>query len=79
VQSPIRLTDDEMDALYAAARPIAPDRRDEFLQAVAAALTAEREVGPGIVYRTICRLQRDFFDPPDLANPVIRHNGVNVR
>ena len=48
---PLKLSDDELTALYRAARPIAPHLRDEFLQAVAVALGAEREVGPGVVFR----------------------------
>ena len=35
---PIRLSDDELDAVFAAARPIDPDLRDPFLRAVAHAL-----------------------------------------
>lgn len=35
---PIRLSDDELDAVFAAARPINPDLRDPFLRAVAHAL-----------------------------------------
>jgi hypothetical protein len=63
---PIRLTDSELDAIMAAARPIAVARRDAFLQAVAAALNG-REIGPGVVHRVCAETQRRFFDPPDLG------------
>jgi hypothetical protein len=61
---PIRLTDEELDAVLAAARPIAVERR-AFLQRVAAELHG-REIGPGLVARTCAALQPEFFDPPDL-------------
>jgi hypothetical protein len=63
---PIRLSDSELDAVMAAARPLPVDRRDAFLQAVAAELRG-REIGPGVVYRVAAQVQREFFDPPDLS------------
>jgi hypothetical protein len=65
--SPIRLTDPELDAIMAAARPIAVDRRDEFLQRVASALRDCVEIGRGTVHRAIAMAQKEFFDPPDLV------------
>jgi hypothetical protein len=65
---PIRLSDVELDAVMAAARPLPVERRDAFLQAVAAELRG-REVGPGIVHRICAETQRAFFDPPDLSHP----------
>jgi hypothetical protein len=64
---PLRLTDSELDAVMAAARPIAVDRRDAFLQDVAAALRHCVEVGPGTVYRIVSEVQRRHFDAPDLS------------
>ena len=61
---PIRLSDSELDAVMAAARPIPVERRDAFLQDVAALLRG-REVGPGTVHRAIEQAQRAHFDPPD--------------
>jgi len=61
---PLKLSDDEMTPLYRAAAPIAPHLRDEFLQAVADALGAEREIGPGVVFRVLRDTQRKYFDPP---------------
>jgi len=62
---PIRLSDSELDAVMAAARPIAVDRRDAFLQQVAAELQG-RQIGPGLVHRVCAEAQRQYFDPPDL-------------
>jgi hypothetical protein len=64
---PIRLSDSELDAVMAAARPIAVQRRDAFLQEVAALLSGGVEVGPGTVHRAIEQAQRRHFDPPQLA------------
>jgi hypothetical protein len=63
---PLRLSDDELSAVMAAARPIAVAQRDAFLRAVAAALGG-RELGPGVVHRVCAETQRRFFDPPDLG------------
>jgi hypothetical protein len=60
---PIPLSDDEMDAVYRACAPIAPDRRSGFLRALAAELQG-REIGPGTVHRAIVAVQRAYFDPP---------------
>jgi hypothetical protein len=63
---PIRLSDSELDAVLAAARPLPIERRDAFLQAVAAELSG-REVGPGVVHHVCAETQRAFFEPPQLA------------
>jgi hypothetical protein len=60
---PIRLSDSELDAVMAAARPIPIERRDAFLQQVAAELRG-REIGPGLVHRICAEVQREHFDPP---------------
>jgi hypothetical protein len=66
--SPIRLTDSELDAVMAAARPIAVHRRDEFLQEVASELQRCGEIGPGVVFKICRETQRRFFDPPNLGS-----------
>jgi hypothetical protein len=48
----LRLSDSELDQVYAACRPLAPDRRDAFLQALAAELR-DKPIGPGSVHRAI--------------------------
>jgi hypothetical protein len=72
---PIRLSDTELDTVFAAARPLAADLRDPFLRAVANALAGKPMLGPGVVARTCAELQRQFFDPPDLS----RGNGMSKR
>jgi hypothetical protein len=69
---PIRLTDSELDAVMAAARPIAVARRDAFLQEVATVLSGCLEVGPGLVHRVVSDVQRRHFDPPNLDGPMPR-------
>jgi len=66
---PVHLTDAELDAVMAAARPLAVDRRDDFLQEVATALASCVEIGPGTVHRICAATQRQFFDPPDFSGP----------
>jgi hypothetical protein len=61
---PIRLTDAQLSAVFAAARPLAVRDRDAFLQAVAEALQARREIGDGDVHRAVVTAQRRFWDPP---------------
>ena len=63
---PVRLTDTELDLVLSAARPLAIEMRDPFLQAVADALAHRDEVGPGVVYQVCREQQRRFFDPPNL-------------
>jgi hypothetical protein len=67
---PLRLTDAELDAVFAAARPIAVNRRDDFLQAVAASLRRCEVIGPGVVHRICAEVQREHFDPPVLERNV---------
>jgi len=64
---PIRLTDDELSHVFESARPIPIDRRDAFLQSVAAQLRGCVEVGPGTVHRAIEQAQRAHFDPPEFT------------
>ena len=63
----IRLSDAKLDAVMAAARPLSVDRRDAFLQQVAASLQSCRGLGPGVVHRVCAEQQRAFFEPPDLS------------
>ena len=56
----LKLSDVEMTAILDAAAPLPVERRDGFLQAVAASLQSYGEIGPGAIHRV-------FFDPPDLS------------
>ena len=51
MSKPIRLSDSELDAVIAAARPLDVGVRDAFLQAVADALVNCVEIGPGTIHR----------------------------
>jgi hypothetical protein len=63
---PIALSDDELSAIMNAAKPLQPADRDRFLRAVAEAITALPEIGPGSVHRAIAELQSRYFVAPDL-------------
>jgi hypothetical protein len=78
---PIRLTDAQLDAIFSAAKPLAVQDRDAFLQAVAEALQEYREIGDGDVARTVRVVQRRFFDPPLSTDgrEEPRHRGPNRR
>jgi hypothetical protein len=59
---PLRLSDAELDAIMTAAGPIPVDRRDRFLQEIAATLRCcNGEVGPGTVHRAIADVQRKYL------------------
>jgi hypothetical protein len=64
---PIKLTDDELDAVMAAARPISVERRAAFLQEIASTWSSCAEIGPGAVHRAIVAAARAHFDAPDLS------------
>ena len=66
---PLALSDAELDAVMAAARPIAVERRDAFLRQVAALLSGCGEIGPGVVHRICAEAQAQYFDPPQLDYP----------
>jgi hypothetical protein len=61
---PLRLSDEELDQIMRAAAPLARNRRDDSLQAIAAALATCSEPGPGTVYQICREQQRRFYDPP---------------
>jgi hypothetical protein len=63
----LKLSDVEMTAILDAAAPLPVERRDGFLQAVAASLQSYGEIGPGAIHRVCAEAQRAFFDPPDLS------------
>jgi hypothetical protein len=55
---PLSLTDDEMNAVQAAAAPVHPLQRDAFLKALAAELEKHPAIGPGVVHRCAAELQK---------------------
>jgi hypothetical protein len=66
--TPAHLTDQQMDAVLAAAHPLPPDRRSAFLEEVALALSRASVIGDGITHRIIMEAQRRFFDPPSFSS-----------
>jgi hypothetical protein len=62
--APIALTDEQLDAVFRAARPLAPRDRDPFLQDMAAALQGIANPGDGDIHRAIRTAQRRHWDPP---------------
>lgn len=69
----IRLSDDELTAVFQAARPLRPHDRDAFLQHVADQLSTCAEIGPGTVAKACREAQRRFFDPPELGHDVSKY------
>jgi hypothetical protein len=57
---PLSLSDDEYNAVQAAAAPIHPQQRGAFLQALAVELERYPVVGPGVVHRCAAALQKTF-------------------
>jgi hypothetical protein len=63
---PIALTESQMCALFAASYPLPATARAAFLEACAKEIAAMPELGDGILHRMIMRVQKLYFDPPDL-------------
>jgi hypothetical protein len=61
---PIALSDSELDIVFAAARPLAVNERDPFLQEVATQLAALPVRGVGAVYQIVREIQHRHWDPP---------------
>jgi hypothetical protein len=57
---PLSLSDEELSLLRSLAEPVACGQRREFLQAVATALAACPQPGPGATYRIARDVQRRF-------------------
>jgi hypothetical protein len=68
---PLRLSDDQLDAVMRAAERLAVGDRDAFLRDVAEALR-DQELGDGTVYRVITQVQRHYYDPPIMTSPTRR-------
>jgi hypothetical protein len=78
---PIALTDAQLDAVFAAARPLPRASRDAFLLDLATALAGIVDPGDGDVARAIRAVQRRHFDPPDLTDGRAQphHNRAKAR
>ena len=62
----IPLTEEQRDMIRRAAAPLHSADRDAFFADVAAALAVQPMLGDGVLHRTIVRVQKLYFDPPDL-------------
>jgi hypothetical protein len=71
---PLRLTDSQITSIFAAARPLAVQDRDPFLQEVAGLLQGIVDPGDGDVARAIRTVQRKHFDPPELDERAAPHH-----
>jgi hypothetical protein len=60
---PLALTDAQLDAVFAAAKPLPRASRDAFLLDLAAALAGIADPGDGDVARVVRVIQRRFFEP----------------
>jgi hypothetical protein len=76
---PIRLTDAQLNAVIAAARPLAVASRDAFLLDLAAALQGIPDTGDGDVARAIRTVQRKHFDPPELNAHAVPHRRLMAK
>ena len=63
---PIALSEAQMCALLAASYPLPPAARPAFLEACAKEIANLPELGDGILHRMIMRVQKLYFDPPDI-------------
>jgi hypothetical protein len=63
---PIALSEPQMLALLAASYPLPPQSRGPFLEACAREIADLPELGDGVLHRMIVRVQKLFFDPPDI-------------
>jgi hypothetical protein len=57
---PLSLSDAEYSAVQAAAAPIHPLQRGDFLKALATELERHAIIGPGLVHRCAAELQKTF-------------------
>jgi hypothetical protein len=60
MSTPFPLSAEEFEILTSLARPIAPSEKQEFLSAVASALAACPQPGPGRLYQAAREIQRTF-------------------
>ena len=63
--SVLHLSDEQLDQVFRAARPLHVRDRDAFLQAVAEGLRG-KTIGDGEVFRAVRDAQRRYHEAPDL-------------
>jgi hypothetical protein len=75
----LRLTDSEMDIIFAAAHPLAVQDRDPFLREVAERLSSLPHLGDGLVFQICREVQREHWNPPvgiEVVGPLPRKYGT---
>ena len=60
-QPPLSLSDEEYSAVMAAASPVHPSQRDEFLRTLADEIVQQPAIGVGLVHRLAADLQRRYI------------------
>jgi hypothetical protein len=79
----LKLSDDQLNAIMAAAMPLQPDQRPIFLEVCAREIAqlGEDRLGDGSLHRLIMSIQRGYFHPPleteDEAERGGRRKGVS--
>jgi hypothetical protein len=76
--TPLKLTDTELDIVFAAARPLEAANRDAFLQAIAERLATIPERGDGLVFQVCREVQRKHWDPPRIEPDPVRGSKENA-
>jgi hypothetical protein len=67
---PLNFTDDQLDMIFRAAQPLAPNARTLFLEDLASVLREAPCQGDGELFRTIRTVQARHWDPPLTAGGV---------
>jgi hypothetical protein len=65
----LSFTDDQLEAIAAAARPLDAFTRTAFVEAVAAYFPGRVELGDGELGRALRELQKEFRAPPRSMRP----------
>ena len=68
MQQPIALSDAQLSAIFAAAKPLQRQAREPFLREVAQLLAQQPELGDGSLHRLLVVVQKRHFDVPDLSH-----------
>jgi hypothetical protein len=71
----LHLSDDQLDQVFRAARPLHVRDRDAFLQAVADSLRG-KVMGDGEVFRAVREAQRRFYEAPELDSASRHRSGI---
>ena len=73
---PLALSDEQLDAITSATRPLQPQERQAFLAALGIMFQGRDEIGDGELARALRDVQREHFRPPtetEVGRKVARH------